>query len=1131
MANRLLESIQSNTAPSNNRLLSNIQSTGNRIDIASIVKSQTPTPASIPSPVEQPVDNSSWLDKLKEFVFPTRGQSEESISSAQPTLKESLTGSAKFIGELVSGLGSLPSIATSFVERKLGNTGTADYLDKLRQESAIGKLAELSKPSTPGEAKVMRAGDVITLVPGLIKKSVTTALIKASTKDAVLGTLKKEGLSVTDDIAEQIAKETDSKKISTLLNNANLESGLQEDIGRIALDKARRSVAAVEQPSKIASIKETVSGIPGKIQEFFTTRFAPIQKFANEELRNAGVVVKEKNSLIKEFENYSSDRAAAAAKVNEFKTRVIDPANKDGLRDALKEYLFMRRNKTRVAAGIKTGDWTVASADAGIDALKKELGDEKFAKVEILATRIQESADEALRTLVDSGVISKEGYAAIKKSNDFYAPFKLLKYIGDEDYIGGAGKSINLSKQDVVKAMKGISTNEIRIADPIDEVAKKIYQAGLTSAKNRIMKKFAELADLKDSSIKKLSSAEKKSTPDKGMDLVHYMDDGKVKILEVPKEVARAIRGLNAEAIGVIANSMRYAMIPTRAGITTLNVGFQAANLLVDLARVATISKFRIKNPVDAGKFVYDYGKSLISSFGGNFDDIISKLTKGMIKTKGDEYRAAEASGVFSGTVYNSYLKEFGKSSGPISSKIHHVFDIFDKLGNSIEEASKLAGYNRGLRLVKEGKMSHSDLLYEVRNYAGSPDFSRGGTITPEANILFMFFNARIQGISSDLRRLSGYSDGGKEAMKAAGTLGSLVALPVTLNSIRNNSQYKDDIDKLTDWEKANNIIIFKDSFIKDKNGEYVRDADGNPVRDAWKIPVRDTIGAVKNLTETIVESAYQDESIGKKMIAFATSTLEGFSPVNIQGDTLEERGQSIVASLNPLLKAFYEVTSGVDPYKHKKIEPDYLGGEVTADLPKELRKKDSTPDWAIQLGELTGQSPLIIEKIANDFGAGVFTQFQGTDQRGNALSKRFIRSVYYRENEEFVKELENLKQQDAVKGIGEYSKAKVIYESIKEMGPEEKKRTMRELIQSGVIDENVAKEIVKFYEKSQFGYSKEDSLLRDLSVEDGTRAKAIYKKLQTLDDNKKKQYIASAIEKKIITDKVASQLTFLMSQ
>lgn len=1381
MANRLLESIQSNTSSSaqipvsSNRLLSTIQknstTTPNRVDIASLVREQQQKatiaqPTQVATPV---IPEKSWFEKLKEFVLPTREDSagkitEDTISKTTPTLKESIIGGAKFVGEMASGVGSLPSIATSYIERKLGNTQTADYLDKLRQESVVGKVAELSRPSTPGEAKVMRVGDVLTLVPGLIKKSITKALITASTKEAVLSTLKKEGLSVGDNIAEQIAKESDPKKIGALLNNENIAKASKlptisaEELGAVAMEKARKAVAEEPKQSFVARAKETVTSLPGKMQEAFTTRFAPVQKFANEELKKAGVVVKEKNSLIKEFENYTSDRAAAAAKVNKFKTEVIDQANKDGLRESLKEYLFIRRTKTRVDAGVKTGDWTSEMADAGLGKMKSEIGDEKFAKLEILAGRIQDSADEILNVLVSSGVLSKEGYAAVKARNDFYAPFKLLKHIGDEDIIGNAGKSLNLSSQEVIKAMKGISTDAIRIADPIDEIAKKIYQANLVAAKNRIMKKFAELAELKDSSIRKIRTAEKvqkkiqvvrdikslglninklrrilktsntwanklkseinrlnikglkfalgkksslakdkkvvnirsrknstiakseekikaleaqlknipkkvskefKTTEDgvtfiekgskkvndaettkrisklndaikaekekltelkktakddkefiyattttretqafvnelinlpdaqieaikrkigtrepklanileqiqgikdainvrkaqrgalkseaeqlsdlkrsaaaEGKDIVHYMDDGIVNMLEVPRDVARSIKGLNAESLGVISQSMRFAMVPARAGITTLNVGFQAANAIIDALRLATISKFRIKNPVDAGLFVYDYARSFIESIGGNADDIISGITKGNIRTKGAEYTAAESAGMFSGTVYNSYLKEFGKTSGPVSSKIHKSLDVFDRVGNAIEETSKLAGYRRGLRMLKKGDISKQDLLYEVRNYSGSPDFSRGGTITPEANILFMFFNARVQGLSSDIRRLSGYSDGGAEAAKSAAALGSLIALPVTLNSIRNNSEYKEDLNKLTDWERANNIVIFKDSFVQDKNGEYVMDADGKPIRDAWKIPVRDTLGAVKNLTETIVESTYdKDESLGLKMVEFAGKTLENFAPINIQGDTAEERGQSIVASTNPLIKAFYEATSGVDPYRHTKIEPEYMGGEKTADLPKELRKKDTTPEWTIRLGELTGQSPLIIEKIANDFGAGMFTQFKGTDQRGNALSKRFIRSVYYKENEGFIKELENMKEKDAVKGIEEYSKAKVIYESLKEMGTEEKKRTMKELVQKGDVTEGIAKEIVKFADKDKFGYSREDSLLKDLSVENGDRAKALAKKMQTLDGTQKKEYVKNALEKKIITEKVAQQLSILISQ
>lgn len=1111
-------------------------------------RKNTFTPLSqFPKREEQPLpemekEKKGILKNIKDFFISDRGFA-DTIEKAEPTTKDQIVGATKWIGETANGLISLPSLAIEFAHRKLGDEEGANEVKRMREGSIVKELGEITAPKTPEEARVMKQLDVIdiaTMPLGFIKSTAKTskALDKLSKltdevdPKKIDDILKENKIYASEDIINNISKTKDTTEIADFINEARKYKDPKAITKKTALDEVF-DVVTPEKVSKIQQIKEAPAKTVTKLQEAFTTRFAPLKKFDEETLQKAGIKTSDndRNSLMKSFENYSSARARAGELTNKFKEEVIDRVSKTASREEFNAFLFLERTKSRIASGVKTGTFTPEKIEEASNELLEKLGANKYKELTLASQKIQKYADDSLKRLRDSGILSKEGYETIKKRNDFYATFKVMKHVGDDDFLGHSTRSLNMSKQDVVKVMKGISDEEFKLADILDETTKKIYQSHLAAEKNKIMSLFGKLSDVDGSGVKKLKASKEKAVASKNKDLVHYMEDGKVKFLEVDKDIARAIKGLNYEQAGFVSKMGQLALIPARAGITTYNVGFITVNAGLDLARLGTISKFRIKSPQDTAVFLYDYITSLAESIGGNYDSFIRKATGGKISTASTTYKKAKEEGAFISTIYNSYLSNFAEKSGPVSRYVHKTLDIFDKFGNSIEETAKLAGYKRGLRELKKGKMSHEELLYEVRNYAGSPDFSRGGTLTPGANVLFMFFNARLQGIASDARRLSGYSDGGKEALKSA-TILSIPAMAITYNTVINNTMYKEDYEKLTDWEKTNNIIIFRNSFIKDENGNYVYDAEGKPIRDAWRIPIRDTIGSIKNLVETIVDSAYQDKSLRESLIAYTASSIEGFSPVNITGESGYDRFESIISSTNPLIKASYEIASGRDPFRHKDIKPEYIRGAKTEDLPEELQYKTDTPKWAIRLGEITGISPLMIEKVSHDFGSGVFTQFQSTDQRGNALTRRFIRSEYYKQNEEMLDYLRTLEEGQAIETIDEYTKAWTIYNATKNLTKEEKKIAFKELIETGEVTEGVFERVVKFNDYDRFGYSEEDQKLRNLQVGNGARAVGIAEKLNRLENNKdRKAYLKSLADKKILTDTVFKQVLYLQKK
>ena len=732
-------------------------------------------------------------------------------------------------------------------------------------------------------------------------------------------------------------------------------------------------------------------------------------------------------------------------------------------------------------------------------------------------------------------ILNKEGIKAYLKRKDTApergrmvdAIAKEGDRITDEIGVRETKKIINelvqMEPEKLATIKRKIGTRDAKLTKVIEEIE---------TLRNTVDDVKAEKGGLIDEA-RALRDAEKE-----GGELVSYYVDGIKETIQVPKEVASAIKALDVQQLGAIMKGLKFAQAPFRAGVTTFNVGFQLVNFIFDTLRTATISKFRIKNPIDAMKFSVDLVSSFFESLGGNLNKrLMSKM-----------YKEARENGAFSGTIYNSFINDYSKiNPAEITNfkelkKVNrlNIIDAFGKIGNAVEETNKLLGYKRGMQQLDAGKMSPEEMLYEIRNFAGSPDFSRGGNLTPDLNVLFSFFNARVQGLSADVKRLSGYSDGGKEAGKAWLTIATLIGAPILKNTIRNNTEFKEDYDKLTEWEKKNYIIIYQDDYVKDADGEYVLDDAGNKIRDAIRIPVRDTLGAVKNLVETAVDFSFQeDKTLAEKSKEYLGDTLESFSPIPIADDPNSatkpasvERLESAASALNPAIKAPLEFVTGRDFFRKRDTVPEYIEGVKSTELPPELRAKIDTPQFYKALGEATGQSPLQLEQLAGTFGANIFSQFWGkTDQRGNAVTRRFMKSPYVKLDQEELKQLQDASQEEAMDTFERNTKARVLWDTLKPLSKEDRVDKLEEMKSSGELDEKTYKRYTKLKQRDELGFTTRDFELQDLGVKNGARAKALITILESKTPEERKAVLIDLQKKKILTEEVYKQYKYLKSK
>jgi hypothetical protein len=344
----------------------------------------------------------------------------------------------------------------------------------------------------------------------------------------------------------------------------------------------------------------------------------------------------------------------------------------------------------------------------------------------------------------------------------------------------------------------------------------------------------------------------------KGYEIVKYHKDGKVQALEVTRDIARAIQGLTPGSSSLLVRTMQMAAMPLKLGATGMNAAFQPVNLLfADLPRAAFVSRYGIRNMKDLFKFPADYLYSFFTAVKGNFghpNDLYKQLLDG--GALNSTIQRELTPGVFDPT---SFQKSFGKK---------YVLEALPRLANAIEETGKTVGFKRALRLDEIAKMGPDQadeaikrIVTEVRNFSGSPDFLRRGQAAAGSNIanlnlLFMFFNARIQGSASDLARLTGKAEGGgRAAAMAWKRMSAAVGAPALTLAVYNHLPWnREDYDKVPLWERENYFMIPR--FDRWGRAQYFTNDQGERIRDYWRIPKREITGLYGNMIEAGVKFA-----------------------------------------------------------------------------------------------------------------------------------------------------------------------------------------------------------------------------------------------------------------------------------
>ena len=306
--------------------------------------------------------------------------------------------------------------------------------------------------------------------------------------------------------------------------------------------------------------------------------------------------------------------------------------------DDFRDYMVARRaqelHKRDILTGIRDQDaaWTVKT-------LEERYGDDFKPAFKAL----QEYNDSLLDFLGDSGVISQESLAAIRKVNENYVPFNRVKE-NAKGPGGGAGLGTLWSP---VKRLKGSGRD---IVDPLESILKNTYNYVALAQKQQVSTALANLAskegvgdlfeqlltpmrpqqftvgevskDLKeaipgfDQLIEQLESVGVDPSEELlavfrpgdymgKVNTISVLKDGKRQWFEVDPELYKALEGLETEQLDAWVRMLGKPVKTLRAG-ATLDPAFMIRNPLRDQVMAFIQSEYGYKPFWDFGRGVFE---------------------------------------------------------------------------------------------------------------------------------------------------------------------------------------------------------------------------------------------------------------------------------------------------------------------------------------------------------------------------------------------------------------------------------------------------------------------------------------------------------------------------------------------
>ncbi len=566
---------------------------------------------------------------------------------------------------------------------------------------------------------------------------------------------------------------------------------------------------------------------------------------------------------------------------------------------------------------------------AGIDLAKAARNvQENAGKFQDLELRFREYNKQYLDKAEQYGLISPELKEYLLENYQDYAP--LARVI--DEVTGGAGSSpVSLSKQTVIQALKG---SEKTIRNPLESSYENLHRMVQQGERNQAAKTLASYVDLEGNPFNLRELAPDEAVGNKST--FSFLDNGKKRIFETSPEIAEAAKNMNPTELGLLGKIFAVPNRVLKAGATALNPVFALRNIPKDQSFAFIMSKHPILGVKNFFRAIADvstnseFTEMLARAGAGGIEaDALRNIGKTVNKVRADR----------------SLGSKVGFTIKHPSQMLRSVEDLVGKTEQLTRTQYARATYQAA---KKAGTPEEEALALAAREYNKvSVDFLRAGTVSRQLNAAIPFFNPSIQGTRTFLKGMKERPVATTAKLMTTVYIPSAALVAYNLSDPDRQAVWKD----IPDWEKENNIILILPGAKKGSNGKY---------EGVIKMPVNPAFAAVNNaITKQI-------EGTGNLVTDTAKALAETVQPFST--DPMKFASQITPQAIKPFVEHF----ANKDLFTGAPIIPKYIDGKDTSKMTPSEQVKADTSGTARGLASIFGISPIRVEKLFSQLGAGV---------------------------------------------------------------------------------------------------------------------------------------------------------------
>lgn len=781
------------------------------------------------------------------------------------------------------------------------------------------------------------------------------------------------------------------------------------------------------------------------------------------------------------------------------------------MRKDVNDFLWLRHAPERNASlGDGAAGITTKEAVERMDALKAS---PQYEDITRLGDEVAAMNKEALDTLLDSGVITRELYDTLTEKYQNYVP--LNRIMENTSDIAGSlsGRGFDVKSTGVRRA-KGSSRE---VADIVENTILNYEQAIIRAEKNTVDRATLQFVRDNEDALDNLMEIRRprglETTDDPN--ILQLFENGKRVWINIKDpSLAIAFRGIGREEISHI-KALRYTAAFTRlmSGLATrFNPEFAFTNIIRDIQE-RTI--FLSAQKGLSGKEAFKAAGRDPASLKAVTDFVLGRETPDAALYAEMKRLGGTTGGMGLSTRKKAELNlrhlEQVAQGGP-RKYVEGVIEYLDNWNTVFEDATRLTTYKTALANGMTKRQAAAMAKEATVN------FNRMGKGGPFINALYMFGNASIQGSIKTLR-----------AMKNPKVLAGLTVIVGTAVTAVN--EWNDSVDpewrkKISKWDVVNSLPVVLPSDDGTFKTFNIPVAYGiKPMRVAadyaYQMANDENVTAVE-ATEGVLSAileAYNPLG-GTDMMSSATPTILDL-PVEITRNQ-KWSGSSIKPSFDPYAP---ESTRYYDDLENK------TSGKVAISLTQKLAGwgvEISPADMVYAFESYTGGAGRSAQRFA-ELGIRPITEGQLPPISDFPFISRFYKSKAEDEifNTQAQSNLKELLTEDRRERFYIKKKAEDAWDSIAELPPDERRQ---KLLDMKAQDPELTKRVIDIAQAEKMGLVGEERQLKGATV--AVRAQYIAAEMKSLaTQEERKALLQNYKEKKILTEAVLAEIKALKAE